>query len=147
MKDWQLAYIAGVIDSDGCISLILNSKTGWVRPRVAINQVQPEAIDFIISLFGGNLYIAEQPEESVWKDRYEWRLYSLRKVKPFLIAILPFLQIKSRQAQLVIEFCSLRLNKLGKRYQGGKHNKTYTEREMIVFDNVKSLNQRGVYAG
>jgi len=136
IKKEELAYIAGVIDSDGCISLILDHKTGWIRPRVAINQVQPEAIDFIVNLFGGNLYVSKQPEESVWKDRYEWRLYSLKQVKPFLIAIMPFLQIKMRQAKFVIDFCSLRLNKLGMK----KH---YDIEEIAIFDNVKILNQTG----
>jgi hypothetical protein len=57
-----------------------------------------------------------------------------KDVLVFLEMLLPYLIIKRRQAELVIEFCKSRLAK--------PNHAPYDERELEVFAEVKRLNER-----
>jgi hypothetical protein len=98
-----LAYLAGVIDSDGTIGVKLNSyaaKSGWqvsYSERVHIRQVTREAIDLLAETFGGNVGI-EDPHAKRGKPLYRWGVTDKRAVM-VLEALLPYLRIKREQAQ------------------------------------------------
>ena len=55
-----IAYLAGVIDSDGYIGVtVKHNKNGWqdsYQPRVQVKQVEHGAVDLFDDVFGGHLY-------------------------------------------------------------------------------------------
>ena len=113
MKDTDLAYLAGVIDSDGSISV---RKTDYhVRhgtatncsywPRIKIKQVDPEAIELAKSLFGGSVYKSKSQAEN-GRDLFAWEVTN-RMAATCLEALLPYLRIKRLRAMNGIECARL----------------------------------------
>lgn len=99
-----LAYLAGVIDSDGYISAQIGKQTGtvYVAPVVGIAGTNRAPHDLAASLFGGNVgtYLPHG-ERAGNRLQYQWQRYG-RKSVPVIEAILPYLRVKADQAHLAL---------------------------------------------
>lgn len=105
-----LAYCAGVIDSDGYIGvkrstyamrITKDCEQATYSERVAVKQVEPEAIELLHGLFGGYRGIGK-PTAKKGRSLYCWQVTDQRAAI-FLKAILPYLRIKKQQAQNCLE--------------------------------------------
>lgn len=107
MTQLALAYLAGVIDSDGCI-LIEKRKHRDGRPsmymaKIIIGQVDPEAVELAHRTFGGNIHIAKPAATQIGQhERYIWAIVSKAAVRA-LLAIRPHLRIKGDRADNCFE--------------------------------------------
>lgn len=102
----ELAYCAGVIDSDGTIGVkrstysmrvIGDSKQPTYSERVCVRQIEPQAVRLLHSLFGGRLG-QSKPSAKRGKVLHEWQVTDA-KAAACLAALLPFLRIKEGQAR------------------------------------------------
>lgn len=116
----DLAYAAGVVDSDGTIGIHRSTYAMRVRgdagqpvymPRVAVKQVTPHAIEFLHDLFGGHRY-AGKPTAVRGRPLMTWSVHSAMAGR-VCEALLPYLRIKRVQAENAIEVC--RINGEGRR--------------------------------
>ena len=101
----DLAYCAGVIDSDGTIGIKCNSYAMRVTgdcaqvsysARICVRQVTTEAVEKLAAVLGGNV----RPAKTYAKRgrlMHQWEIRD-RKAEAALRAILPFLRIKKQQA-------------------------------------------------
>lgn len=105
MDETILAYLAGVLDSDGTIGVkrstysmrvTRDSKQPTYSERIHIRQVSREALDLFAATFGGNIG-REDPNAKRGKPLYRWGLTD-RKAAVVLEALLPYLRIKRAQA-------------------------------------------------
>ena len=110
MKKEILAYLAGVMDSDGYFTIKRDSYGLWVigdrvnvsyYERVGIKQTSPMAIDLIKELFGGYRNI-QKPNAEKGKPLHGIQLTNLQAYK-FIKAIYPYLRIKKKQAEILLE--------------------------------------------
>lgn len=103
MRDFDLAYAAGVIDSDGTIG-VFHKKNGGdcYEPRVGIRQVESQAIDLLYELFGGCRRDAYPHGGENCRPQFEWRA-TARVGCVALVEMLPYLRIKKAQAENAIE--------------------------------------------
>ena len=108
MTDLELAYIAGIVDGEGYISIITNSYiTRYGNPgkqrimRAGVGMTNPVIPMMLREAYGGTISFRKNGE--LWKDRYDWNIYS-KKALVFLKDILPYLIIKKEQAELAIQF-------------------------------------------
>lgn len=106
----ELAYAAGVVDSDGSIGVHRNSYAMRVRgdagqmvymPRVTVKQVTPQAVDLLYGMFGGHRY-AGKPTATRGRPLIAWNAHSAIAARA-CEAMLPFLRIKREQALNAIE--------------------------------------------
>jgi excisionase family DNA binding protein len=106
----DLAYAAGVIDSDGYIGVHRSTYAMRVRgdasqavymPRVQVKQVTPQAIDFLHGLFGGHRYDGK-PTAKRGRPLLGWTVHSAMAVR-VCEELLPYLRIKREQELNVIE--------------------------------------------
>lgn len=113
-SDVDLAYAAGVIDSDGYIGIHRSDYAMRVRgdarqavyiPRVQVKQVEPGAIDLLHSLFGGHRYEGK-PTAARGRPLHVWATHS-RMAGNVCRAVLPFLRIKQAQAENAVTVCSI----------------------------------------
>jgi hypothetical protein len=98
-----LAYLAGMIDADGYIT-INRSQRGmsvYHGPQVGIAGTRREPHDLAASLWGGNVGLY-MPKISGHLGQYQWSRQGTSAV-PVLEAILPYLRIKADQALLALE--------------------------------------------
>ncbi len=115
----DLAYAAGVVDSDGYIGVHRNTyakRTGAASqavyvPRVQVKQVTPQAVDLLHKLFGGSRF-GGKPTATRGRPLLVWQVHSAAAGR-VCEALLPYLRIKREQALNAIELG--RLNASGQR--------------------------------
>ena len=116
----DLAYAAGVIDSDGYIGVhrsdyrarrIGDATQAVYSPRVQVKQVEPQAVDLLTELFGGYRVIGD-PTAKRGRPLFVWSVHSAA-AGVALGAVLPYLRIKVAQAENALEVC--RINSSGQR--------------------------------
>ena len=126
-----LAYMAGIIDGEGCILIGRKSQGKGKSPRLTliVNIVNTNEwlIQWIKMQFGGNIRNRFPPNPNA-KMIWTWRVES-KKAMELLKLVLPYLQIKRPQAELAIQFQSR------KRFRGG----TLIQRSLT--DEEKALNE------
>ena len=102
LEPTNLAYAAGVIDSDGYIGV----KRGVsYAARMIVKQVQPQAVELLHEMFGGYRSTAPPTAE---RGRYllTWEVHSASAGRA-CEALLPYLRIKRVQAENAIEVCRI----------------------------------------
>lgn len=97
----DLAYAAGVVDSDGTIG-VRKTKPGhgWqstYQPRVTVKQVTPQAVEFLHDLLGGYRYVTK-PAAETRRPMLGWDVHSASAVAVCEL-LLPYLRIKREQAE------------------------------------------------
>lgn len=101
MNQIDLAYLAGVIDSDGCIR-VEKVRIDTYSAMLHIQQVEPEAVELAKATFGG--YIQRIPIPKRFpnaRPMVRWSAKSKIAVAA-LEALLPYLRIKHAQAENAI---------------------------------------------
>lgn len=136
MKKTDLAYMAGIVDGEGSISLVLMKKT--LTLVVQVTNTNEWLIQSIKMCFGGAVRLAKplQPEKN-WKPTYRWVVTSMQALE-FLKLVYPYLRLKKSQAEIAIKFLELRGTK--GRWLSEKE-KTIAEAQRIV---MSKLNKRGI---
>jgi hypothetical protein len=140
-----LAYFAGILDGEGNVSIervAPNAKQRTHNPRhqarVTVVNTSPELIEWLVAHFGGTVQ-ARKIDPLKHKQTWAWRLAEI-PVLALLKLTLPYLVIKRRQAELVIEFVEGRVNFRG--------YKMITPEELArrdrLWNEIKRLNKMGV---
>lgn len=138
MYSIEWAYIAGMIDADGCIQAGKGSGK-YAYGRVEVHLVQKELIliDKLWECFGGCVNVVSRKHRSGIKHYYRWQITGPKCVE-LLKGIEPYLIVKKKQAQLGIELGNLIRAKTG--YRKRKLPKEVIERRLQLAIDIKSLN-------
>lgn len=104
-----LAYLAGAIDSDGCIRI--KKDTYAVRNHSSVNpayqevihlkQTTPQIPDLLKETFGGSIHLSKGGSANS-KPLYAY-LASCRIASDIAALLLPYLRVKARQAEILCE--------------------------------------------
>lgn len=134
------SYIAGILDGDGAIQITKHThstRTGrrvkgrrWsLDLHVRVCNGNWAVVDWIKSLtkMGGINTRHPNLEQGVIHKNYTFELGSKKDVYRFLSAIVPFLRVKRKRADLMLEFVKSRIKRGDKRY---------TERELEIAENL-----------
>lgn len=92
MEVEDLAYAAGFLEADGCISVGKHSLT------VKVTNKHLPTLQWFLNTFGGTVN-----QKSTPKDCYDWLIHS-HVASAFLEGVRPFLKMKIREADLAMEF-------------------------------------------
>ena len=150
MRKTDLAYVAGIVDGEGSISIIAQ-KTSKNRfghtffVQVSVANTNEWLVRQLQMFFGGSVYYNKRKVErgeGNWKPVYKWQIDTNGAVQ-FLVAILPYLKLKKAQAEIVISFQDRR-NKRPKNHKlmpktEGEH--AIEEAEQLL---VHTMNKRGI---
>lgn len=131
MTETDLAYLAGLIDGEGTISASISLNTsGYVAVNkfLSIFNTNYKLMLWIQSRFGGKIYSRDRAD--LWKTEHQIK-WSPEEASEILKWVLPYLVIKSEQAELLILIHS---------YKG--HRDTFDEQAEIV-KRIQELNKRG----
>ena len=107
--DIDMAYLAGIMDGDGCFSIIKQKTTAapLYYPFLQFTNLRKEIIDFCQENFGGSIVALKKhicKDGSTGRQVYRWRIRSIENVKPVLTKLIPFLKIKKERAEFLLEF-------------------------------------------
>jgi hypothetical protein len=120
----DLAYIAAIIDGEGCICISRHNI--YFCLRLSVCMVDRAAIDFILNKFGG--VICARPVTATYRLRYDWRVYA-QEAGLILRLILPYLKVKKQQANIAIAFAEIKIVKDNKKTE--------------LYSKMKHLNRKG----
>lgn len=98
-----LAYLAGVIDSDGYITIHRSTRKGvtYFAARIGITGTRPEPHRLAAGLWGGKVskHVPKNPSHRV---QYQWSRTGDGAIVPIL-AVRPWLLVKAEQARIALE--------------------------------------------
>jgi hypothetical protein len=101
MKRLSWKYIAGLIDGEGCLDVIV-SKDRYIRPRVRVCLTESSKflLDMLYENFGGGLYYRQGG--ATWNGSYSWELSGYKPVCMFLRNIQNHCYIKQEQVRFLL---------------------------------------------
>jgi len=124
MKRTDLAYVAGIVDGEGCISIAHNTRPGHKYPsfelRVTVTSTDLWLCQMLRMGFAGRI-ASKSLETSRRLPCWYWSIERAHAAE-FLKLILPYLHIKKPQAELAIQFQEAR----------GQHTTRYSEERRAV---------------
>ena len=134
LKDTELAYLAGLIDGEGCICISRSSKT--LRANVSIFNTSPYLIKWLESKFPDEIAYKKQSQIMKHKDSYRFSWNRIISIKFLLERIYPFLIIKKPHAGVMLDFCNYRL----KQFPGIS---SYVDEDFKLYIQMQKLNRKG----
>ena len=98
-----LAYLAGVVDSDGYITIHRSTRNGarYYAAQIGIAGTSPEPHDLAASLFGGKVS-CYKPLNPGYRPQYQWSRTG-RAAAAIIELLRPYLRVKARNADLAID--------------------------------------------
>ena len=104
--DTNLAYVAGLIDGEGCIHLDVTGKV--YAPRVSVGMTEPALflLEALQAEWSGTIYQQRAATEK-WAAAYTWHITGWKAAR-FLTAVRPFLRLKTRQADSALQVFAIR---------------------------------------
>ena len=132
------AYLAGLVDGEGCILLTRKKNGHSFDVRMTITNTNVDLLDWTYQHIGG-LYYKRNWE---YKDHPTWKIsstlvFTSQKARSILHALLPYLVIKKPQASLALSYFNLSGTQ-------GNHisEKAINDRELIYLK-MRELNKKG----
>ena len=101
-RNLQLAYLAGLIDGEGCFSV--SSSEGKVKARLEVSMTDAGVIKWAHDTFGGTTF--KQERRAAWEEIHTWRLSKREELRKLTEELLPFFRTKRLAAIIVLEFCT-----------------------------------------
>lgn len=102
--DW--AYLAGIIDGEGCIGVYWDKSSKTYKLTLAISSTSVEWLIALQEKFGlGNVHVQKHKAKKNWKLQAHWSL-THSHAQEILRGCLPYLGIKKSQAELALTFKS-----------------------------------------
>lgn len=160
----QRGYLAGVIDCEGTISITMHqqrTKTGFgeqIMHKMAVSNTDTRLLQWLVDVTGlGNVKPSSQSnstklerfDKTRIKPLYIWGLWA-NNIRQLLPVIMPYLVIKGRQAELMMESLGLTKERVGRAYAGrGKGyplSQEAKQRRREIVNEMRKLNQRGLPA-
>ena len=111
----QLAYLAGVLDSEASLYLTKSTnKTGYARYRAGIKIAMNDigALRLFKKIFGGKIYKGTRKVKLDSKECYAparvLQYGSEEKIKEIISVLYPYIQVKQKQAAIIMDFLAER---------------------------------------
>ena len=130
-------YAAGFFDGEGCVNCSTN-KSGSPFVRILVVNTNLEVLERFKETWGGDINKNYKPKDN-WKQAYTWRLSHIA-ASLFLKEMLPYLVIKKKQAELAIQFTSIRPGR------GNSWTDDSLKEANNLLDKIREANKKGVQA-
>lgn len=104
MEQTTLAWVAGYMDGDGCISMTRRSGRKYRSLIISFASIDLELLEHLKDLFGGFI-ISKPTYKNAHTQSYEWRLRGSIQILSFLNRIYPYIRCprKKVRAQMIIQ--------------------------------------------
>lgn len=153
MQETDKAYIAGLIDGEGCISMseVKTKRSVYIRATLHISMCDRECIEWIKKTVGFgclNKHFTPRDRKAKWRPQYHL-MFACQQANILLKEIYPYLKLKQKQAKLLMELAEIRNNKkllslerkAQKKWGSVKLN---FSRQKEILDEIHTLNKRGL---
>ena len=163
MTETDKAYLAGLIDGEGCITMTAFSSKYMPDTKTKLRGKRSTLVRvFIIMCDGRNIFdwlrnitgsgytfFRKRPNKHpTWKDSYGI-IWHGKDAKEMLIEIFPYLRLKTRQAQLIIDWVTKSQDLIhNPRWKKGTKGGIAFSPDVLkyrdsVIDEIRALNRKG----
>lgn len=142
----QKAYIAGIVDGEGCIAIDKRTdrdyKHGYsFMATLRVGNTYKRLIDYLNKVTGLGSINFSKKEDIKYKDYWSWRLHT-QQASQLIKVILPYLIVKKKQAKIILKFNQLKKINYGQHGRDGIPDFLWNKQKFFYLK-VKKLNQRG----
>lgn len=140
----EVAYLAGLIDSDGYIGIVKakpNKAAGCINSAytstVNITNTSSKMMEWLVEKFGGKVYERKMPANSNWKQCYNW-INTNQKARLLLEMVKDHLVVKKEQAHICLDLMN--------NWVTNKHgtSKEELQRRERLYREIQELNTTGL---
>jgi hypothetical protein len=139
MKKTDLAYLAGVIDSDGCISISKYSNCRAYRVTLVVVQRDMPLIEYLYNTFDGSVNMVSTARKN-YRDFYLRWMITDRRAITILKQIYPYMRLKKRQAEIAFALYDEKYREGNKAGQNYRYSDDSIEKQRNLFFDIKKLN-------
>lgn len=145
----RAAYMAAAIDGEGSIGVAKQGTDDaqWRRSatytfRVQVTNTNKAWLEQLSAWYGGSIHRAGNER----KNRKPCWVLVFRSVvaQSLLASVMPYLLMKKRQAELVMEFIPLALERKATSRPSERAPKDIIQKQEVIYQELKSLNARGL---
>lgn len=104
----EAAWLAGLIDGDGCLTYSNDKRNGAIRPILSIANTHENTMKWIHKRLELSKLIKSKDN---WRPRFSIGISAFRTLKYLLLQIAPYLRIKKKQAKLMLEFIEVKIQR------------------------------------
>jgi LAGLIDADG endonuclease len=126
----QYAYLAGIVDGEGSI-YITKSKNKQFTAGLKVAMNDKPALVLFQSVFGGKISKGtrkiDKRNNKLYAPAWVLQYRSLSDIKFIISKLAPFLQVKSKQAQIILDFIELKFFPGDKFQTQGRLNNKYIQ--------------------
>ncbi|HEY0048633.1 MAG TPA: LAGLIDADG family homing endonuclease [Pyrinomonadaceae bacterium] len=141
VQDVDLAWLAGIIDGEGCFCIFTNSRKDAMKPSISANLTITNSNCLLLNRCKEILdaleikYVYQDPKNGHQRGRRVMRIKikNYSSLQLIIELTLPFFVGKAEQAKLILEFVSL---------AGERGKLRYDERAKLM-SKIKELNRHG----
>lgn len=134
ISETDLAYLAGLVDGEGCIYAYDRSGQG-----IKIGLTDHIAIDWLGDKFSGTVH-TEGRRNHTRKPVKVWQLQRMSDLDVLLPLLIPFLKIKQQQAEILLKYIRLSINSKPNGKGSEAWNAYLQERKKIRSELIESRN-------
>lgn len=134
-------YLAGIVDGEGSIVIYKGSAAGSFTSEVVIPNTSLNLMKWLTDNFGGR-YSVLYPKNSHGYNRkplYRWRVSGKKNRENLILGILPYMVIKRKQAEVMLEFERLGYGEQEKRNELSKMCCQLNHGEESVTTNMSNM--------
>lgn len=143
MTDIDLAYLAGLVDGEGTISIKTEGKTRPHTVYLHVSNTNENVIALCEEAFGGRRRLRKWKNKK-WKPCWEWIL-TKEKACEAIRKLRPFLRIKQKQADLALGVMALRRSQSRAYWRWNPDAKVARDVTIqAIKDQIQVLNKRGL---
>lgn len=137
MTETEKAYLAGLIDGEGTITLTRRNSGQLPQPQVSIANNNLELLIWVKKVIGSGSISTKKPKSSSHNIAYAWQVATAGPCLRLLDEIRPYLVVKKQQADLLLT-----------RYKAvtprnGRYTQTELDGKMQLVEVIRALNKRG----
>ncbi len=148
----DLAYAAGIIDGEGCLTIQNNiihhkrrrhptDKTTYsLSLQLSVNNTDPRLGLYLLNIFGVGSVTDVPARRSTYRPQTKWHVFRQQAIVRILYQVRPYLVLKGEHADLLIELQALKDQSVA-----GHHPTRYKEeRQLEILRRIREVNRRGV---
>ena len=135
LTEVEKAYLAGIVDGEGTVTLTRHHKNRTPSPQVSVSNNDLELLEYIRDITNCGQIRAKKKSKPHHHQSWHWQVNSVSDILRILEQLYPFLRVKKLQAGLIL-----------KHYKevtprNGRYSLELLERKRRLVETVQGLNR------